>query len=82
MSLRKSLARILFTIMFLGWAVYCQPTVAQSPVASAQSSSASAPDIQNEKEDETNLDTQLYLVVASNQDVEDAKIPAALEPLI
>ena len=82
MSLRKSLARILFSIIFLGLAVYCQPTVAQSPVASAQSSATSSSDPQNEKEDETNLDTQLYLVVASNQDVEDGKLPAALEPLI
>lgn len=34
------------------------------------------------KEEEANLDTQLYLVVATNQDVGDTKLPAALETLI
>lgn len=34
------------------------------------------------KEDETNLDTQLYLIVATNQSVTDSRIPAALEPII
>lgn len=34
------------------------------------------------KEDETNLDTQLYLIVATNQSVQDNRIPAALEPII
>ena len=32
--------------------------------------------------DEPNLDTQLYLIVATNQDVDDAKLPAALEPVV
>ena len=32
--------------------------------------------------DETNLDTQLYLLVATNQEIDDAKIPAALDPVI
>jgi hypothetical protein len=31
---------------------------------------------------ETNLDTQLYLIVGTNQDVGDAKLPAALDPVI
>jgi len=34
------------------------------------------------KEDETNLDTQLYLIVGTNQDVVDAKIPATLDSVI
>lgn len=34
------------------------------------------------KDDETNLDTQLFLIVASNQDVADSKIPATLDPVI
>ena len=33
-------------------------------------------------EDETNLDTQLYLLVATNQEVDDAKLPAALDGII
>jgi hypothetical protein len=32
--------------------------------------------------DETNLDTQLYLIVGTNQDVEDARLPASLEPVV
>lgn len=34
------------------------------------------------KDDETNLDTQLYLLVATNQDIDDAKLPASLESVI
>lgn len=34
------------------------------------------------KEDETNLDTQLYLIVGTNQSVHDSNMPAALEPII
>src|SRR3982751_4999550 len=33
-------------------------------------------------EDETNLDTQLYLIVATNQDVVDDRLPAALDGVI
>ena len=32
--------------------------------------------------DETNLETQLYLIVATNQDVDDAKMPAALDSVV
>jgi len=34
------------------------------------------------KDDETNLDTQLFLIVGTNQDVADTKLPAALDPVI
>src|SRR5690242_2276408 len=37
---------------------------------------------QTETKDETNLDTQLYLIVGTNQDVVDAKLPASLDPII
>ncbi|MGH9874668.1 MAG: hypothetical protein ACRD9S_19595 [Pyrinomonadaceae bacterium] len=73
MNMRKSLSTILFTILFLGVAACSQQVFAQSIVPAAQ----------NEKqEDETNLDTQLYLLVATNQEVADTKLPAALEPVI
>ncbi len=74
MSLCKGLTTILFTILFLGLA-YSQQVLAQSPVGAEAVS-------QSEKDDETNLDTQLYLLVASNQAVDDAKMPAALDPLV
>ena len=32
--------------------------------------------------DETNLDTQLYLIVGTNQDVDDSKLPALLDPVV
>ncbi len=78
MSLCKGLTTILFTILFLGLAYsqqYSQQVLAQSPVGAEAVS-------QSEKDDETNLDTQLYLLVASNQAVDDAKMPAALDPLV
>ena len=34
------------------------------------------------KNDETNLDTQLYILVGTNQDAGDAKLPAALDSVI
>jgi hypothetical protein len=33
-------------------------------------------------QDETNLDTQLYLIIATNQPVDDAKLPPSLDPVI
>jgi hypothetical protein len=32
--------------------------------------------------DDTNLDTQLYLIVGTNQDVDDPKLPASLDPVV
>ena len=34
------------------------------------------------KDDETNLDTQLFLIVGTNQDVVDSKLPATLDPVV
>ncbi len=34
------------------------------------------------KDDETNLDTQLYLIVGTNQDVVDSKLPSSLDPVV
>ena len=75
MSLRNGLATILFTILFFGMATCSQQVLAQSSVTSQSAS-------QSEKNDETNLDTQLYLLVATDQDVDDVKLPAALDPVV
>ena len=32
--------------------------------------------------DETNLETQLYLIIGTNQDVENAKLPVSLDPVM
>ena len=37
---------------------------------------------QSAKDDETNLDAQLFLIVGTNQDVAEPKLPPALEPVI
>jgi hypothetical protein len=34
------------------------------------------------REDETNLDTQLYLILATNRETEEGKIPAVLQPVV
>jgi hypothetical protein len=34
------------------------------------------------KDDETNLDTQLYLIVGTNQDVVESKLPPLLDPIV
>ncbi len=43
--------------------------------------SAQAQTASNET-DETNLDTQLYLIVGTNQDVDESKLPASLDPVV
>jgi hypothetical protein len=78
MNLCKSLGRILFTILVIGLAACSQHVLAQSPTPAASDAQAE----KGEQEDETNLDTQLYLLVGTNQEVPDAKLPAALEPLV
>ena len=44
--------------------------------------SAHAQTKQPEPTDENNLDTQLYLIVGTNQEVDDARLPASLEPVV
>ena len=73
MTLRKIISTILFTTLITVFAMSGQPVSAQS----------SGPSNQKEtKDDETNLDTQLYLLIATNQGVDDAKLPAALESVV
>jgi hypothetical protein len=54
----------------------CAMAVTMSIHAFAQSSQG------DKKYDDTNLDTQLYLLIATNQDVDEAKLPAVLDPAI
>lgn len=73
MSLRKTLGCFVFSLVVISFAMSNQQVCAQSSGQSAQKET---------KDDETNLDTQLYLLIASNQEVDSAKLPAALEPVI
>lgn len=37
---------------------------------------------QNTDPDDANLETQLYLIVGTNQDVDDTRLPASLDPIV
>jgi hypothetical protein len=77
MTLRTIFNSILLTCLALVLvASSAQRTLAQDDNKPSQSSKTQT------KDDETNLDTQLYLVVGTNQDIGDAKLPAALDPII
>jgi len=54
--------------------------VSTSSIVQAQSSDQQQPEVK--VEDEVNLDTQLYLIVATNQAVNDEKLPAALDGVV
>ena len=70
---RKALATILFSL-FVTLSIGGQHVLAQS------AASGSTPETKGV--DETNLDTQLYLLVATNQEVDGAKLPVALEAVV
>ena len=42
----------------------------------------SAPAQAEARNDETNLETQLYLIVGTNQEVDDSKLPSSLDPVV
>jgi hypothetical protein len=76
MTSTKGLRVIVFAIVCAGIlstapAAFCQQT--------AQSSNQTR---QAQRDDDTNLETQLYLILATNRDIEDGKIPPALEPIM
>ena len=73
MNLRKSLATFLFMILFLAAAAGGRQVFAQSSTTETAA---------EKQEDETNLDTQLYLLVGTNQGVDDARLPAALDGVV
>ena len=73
MSLRRSLSAFLLTLLFLGVTTCGRQVLAESAAIPSQS---------EKQQDETNLDTQLYLLVATNQDVDDTKLPVALESVV
>jgi len=53
-----------------------------APAAFCQDSSQSARASTAAREDETNLDTQLYLILATNRETEDGKMPGALDAVM
>ena len=76
MTSRKIVRTILFTLLFLvGITIH-----GSSQGAFAQSSDQ--PNQTEKRSDETNLDTQLHLLIGTNQDSSDAKLPASLDPVL
>ncbi len=66
--MRKFLIAMLLAVVCLGINVQAQtPSTAQT---------------ETKIEDETNLDTQLYLIVGTNQEIPDAKLPASLDGVV
>ena len=59
-------------------ALFCLAATTQCALAQ---STDKKPTAENKNED-VNLDTQLYLIVGTNQEVSNAKAPAALDPVI
>jgi hypothetical protein len=64
-------------------ALLCLCTALLSPAAFGQDTNQSsrAP-AKAQREDETNLDTQLYLILATNRDTEEGRMPDALQPVL
>jgi hypothetical protein len=73
MTLRRIVSTILFAALVAISATLARPVVAQSSDPSPQKET---------RDEETNLDTQLYLLIATNQAVDDGKLPAALEGVV
>ena len=73
MSLIKVSRRILFVCFLMAAAVLGATAFAQGADQPAQ---------RDTKNDEINLDTQLYLLIATNQEVDDARLPANLEGVV
>lgn len=63
------------------YALCCLALSMMAPGAFAQDSSQPARSSAL-REDETNLDTQLYLILATNRETEDGKMPAALDSVM
>lgn len=96
MNLRKSLPTILFSTLFLILPFATTQAMGQGSGQSSEQpgetslqvpaegvrASALIPAQAEKKNDDTNLDTQLYLLVATNQGVDDAKLPVALDQVV
>jgi hypothetical protein len=65
---------LILTLFCAALSIGAPPALAQD---SSQPSRAAA-----QKDDDVNLDVQLYLILASNREVEETRLPAALDPTI
>lgn len=74
MSLYRRLVMMILVVLAVAIVSGSQSAMAQGAAEGAIA--------QRDKDDETNLDTQLFLIVATNQDVDDAKVPAVLDSVV
>jgi hypothetical protein len=61
-------------------ALVCAIVFAAAPSAFCQEQSSSSR--ASARDDDTNLDTQLYLILATNREIDEGKIPPALDPIM
>src|SRR5437660_10445176 len=61
-------------------ALVCAIVFAAAPSVFCQEQSSSSRAAM--RDDDTNLDTQLYLILATNREIDEGKIPAALDPIM
>lgn len=52
------------------------------PVFGQESTAPTRASANTQKEDEPNLDTQLYLILATNRETEETKLPVVLQPVL
>src|SRR5215204_4926428 len=75
--------RKLWSAMLLGLCATLCLMVCRSSVQAQTATPVQADTKQGEPQvDETNLDTQLYLIVGTSQDVGDAKLPSSLDSVV
>jgi hypothetical protein len=72
--MKKFLIAMLLGVVCLAAAVAGAPGAKQATPTPAQT--------ETQGEDETNLETQLFLIVGSNQEVGDSKLPASLDQVV
>src|SRR2546425_7845548 len=79
-KLRKEYRKMILTNMYrvMVWALIFGALVAVAPSTFAQESNQPAR-TSAQKDEDVNLDTQLYLILATNRDVEDARMPSRSE---
>jgi hypothetical protein len=61
-------------------ALVCAIVFAAAPAVFCQEQSTSSR--ASVRDDDTNLDTQLYLILATNREIDEGKIPPALDPIM
>lgn len=78
--MKKQIVLILLAVCVAGASVYAQETQ-ESKTPQTQTQAQAQPQTQTPA-DETNFETQLYLIVGTNSDVSDSRIPTALDGIM